>query len=466
MIPLTLDEIARAVGGTVHGTDSPGPTVTGPVVSDNREIAAGGLFAAIVGERSDGHDYAGQAYAAGASAVLGTRPVDGPCVVVDDVVAALTELAVHVRNRLDPVVIGLTGSVGKTTTKDLLAQILEREGPTVATARSYNNEIGLPLTILQADRQTRYLVLEMGAGRPGDITHLARVARPRLGLVLNVGPAHMGTLGGIEGVARAKSELPQALPPAEQGGLALLNADDEAVAAMARSTPAEVAFHGTGPDVAVRASDVTVDAAGHSSFTLHTPSGEAPVRLGLPGEHLVANALAAANVANALGVATDRIADGLSSAVRHSPNRFQVTERPDGATVVDDAYNASFLSMRAALHTMAAMAAGRRMIAVLGEMTGQAEETARHHATIGTLTGELNIAILVVVGDGEGPETLAAAARRAGMFVHYVPDQQATIDLLRGILQPADLVLVKASSEIGLSAVATALTDPEASAVP
>ncbi|MGH3170535.1 MAG: Mur ligase family protein, partial [Trebonia sp.] len=185
MIPLTLGEIAQTVNGIVHGSSDPELTITGPVVIDSREVVPGVLFAAIAGARSDGHDFAPAAYAAGASAVLGSRPVDGPCVVVDDVVTALTKLAEFVRSQLSPVVIGLTGSVGKTTTKDLLAQILEREAPTIATPRSFNNEIGLPLTILRADRHTRYLLLEMGAARPGDITHLARVGRPQIGMVLN-----------------------------------------------------------------------------------------------------------------------------------------------------------------------------------------------------------------------------------------------------------------------------------------
>jgi UDP-N-acetylmuramoyl-tripeptide--D-alanyl-D-alanine ligase len=461
LIPLTLEEIARAVGGTVHGTTGPGPTVTGPVVIDSREVTAGALFTAIAGARSDGHDFAGTAYAAGAVAVLGSRPVEGPCVVVDDVVTALTELAMYVRGRLNPIVIGLTGSVGKTTTKDLLAQILERQGPTVATARSYNNEIGLPLTLLRADRQTRYLVAEMGAGNPGDITHLARVARPQIGLVLNVGPAHMLTLGGIDGVVKAKTELVQALPPKAKGGFALLNADDERVAGMARATLAQVMYYGTGPETTVRATDVTVDAAGHASFTLHTPAGEARVRLNLPGEHQVANALAAATAAGVIGVPTTEIAEALSSAVPRSPSRFAMTERPDGVTVIDDAYNANPVSMAAALRTLATMAAGRRAVAVLGEMTGQAEGTAPRHAAIGELTGELGVGLLVVVGEGEGPDAMATAARQAGVPVHAVPDRQSATDLLRESLRPGDVVLVKASSELGLSAVAAALKDPQ-----
>jgi UDP-N-acetylmuramoyl-tripeptide--D-alanyl-D-alanine ligase len=460
MIPLTLEEIARAVDGTARGTAGPGRTVTGPVVIDSREVTAGALFAAIVGARSDGHDFAPAAQVAGAVAVLGSRPVDGPCVVVDDVVIALTKLAGLVRDRLSPVVIGLTGSVGKTTTKDLLAQILEREAPTVATSRSFNNEIGLPLTILRADRQTRYLVLEMGAAKPGDITHLLRVGRPQIGMVLNVGPAHVLTMGGIEGVAKTKAEMVRDLPTAAGGGFALLNADDERVAAMARQTPATVTFYGTGQDAAVRAKNVTLDAAGRASFTLHTPTEQAPVRLRLPGEHQVANALAAACAASTVGVPAMRIAAALSSAVSRSPGRFEIMERPDGVTVIDDAYNANPASTRAAIETLATMAAGRRTLAVLGEMMHQAEGTIHHHEAIGALAGSLDIDVLVAVGEGEGPDAMAAAARRAGVSVHAAPDGDGAIDLLRESLRPADVVLVKASSMVGLSAVAAALDEP------
>jgi UDP-N-acetylmuramoyl-tripeptide--D-alanyl-D-alanine ligase len=460
MIPLTLAEIARAVDGLVHGMGGPGLTVTGPVVIDSREVTAGTLFAAIAGARSDGHDFAPAAYSAGAVAVLGSRPVDGPCVVVDDVVIALTKLAGLVRGRLSPVVIGLTGSVGKTTTKDLLAQILEREAPTVATSRSFNNEIGLPLTILRADRQTRYLILEMGAAKPGDITHLVRVGRPQIGLVLNVGPAHVLTMGGMDGVAKTKAEMVRDLPTAAEGGSALLNADDERVAAMARQTQATVTFYGTGRDAAVRAENVTLDEAGRASFTLHTPTERAPVRLRLPGEHQVANALAAACAASAVGVPAMRIAAALSSAVPRSPGRFQIKERADGVTVIDDAYNANPASTGAAIRTLAMMAAGRRMVAVLGEMMHQAEGTIHYHEDIGALAGALGIDVLVAVGKGEGPDAMAAAALEAGVSVHSVPDGDAAIDLLRESLRPADVVLVKASSMVGLSAVAAALDEP------
>ncbi len=464
MIPLTLEEIARAVDGTAHGPvrgmAGPGLTVTGPVVIDSREVTAGTLFAAIAGARSDGHDFAPAAYSAGAVAVLGSRPVDGPCVVVDDVVIALTKLAGLVRDRLSPVVIGLTGSVGKTTTKDLLAQILEREAPTVATSRSFNNEIGLPLTILRADWQTRYLVLEMGAAKPGDITHLVRVGRPQIGMVLNVGPAHVLTMGGMGGVARTKAEMVRDLPTAADGGLALLNADDERVAAMTRQTQAAVMFYGTGQDAAVRAENVTLDEAGRASFILHTPTERAPVRLRLPGEHQVANALAAACAASAVGVPAMRIAAALSSAVPRSRGRFEIKERPDGVTVIDDAYNANPASTQAAIRTLATMAVGRRTVAVLGEMMHQAEGTIHYHEAIGALAGALGIDVLVAVGKGEGPGAMVAAAREAGVSVYAVPDGDAAVDLLRESLRPADVVLVKASSMVGLSAVAAALDEP------
>lgn len=460
MIPMTLAEIAEAVGGTVYGLGAPELTVTGPVVIDSREVTAGTLFAAITGARSDGHDFAPLAYSAGAVAVLGSRPVHGPCVVVDDVVSALTKLAAVVRDRLSPVVIGLTGSVGKTTTKDLLAQILEAEAPTVATSRSFNNEIGLPLTILRADGQTRYLVLEMGAAKPGDITHLVRLGRPQIGMVVNVGPAHVLTMGGMDGVAKTKAEMVRDLPAGMQGGVALLNADDERVAAMARETAAAVTFYGTGADAAVRARDVTLDADGCASFTLHTLTGRASVRLRLPGEHQVANALAAACAANVVGIPVDRIAAALNGAVPRSSGRFEIKDRPDGVTVIDDAYNANPASTRAAIRTLAMMAAGRRTVAVLGEMMHQAEGTIHYHDAIGALAGSLGIDVLVAVGKGEGPDAMVAAAREAGVSVYAVPDGDAAIDLVRESLRPGDVVLVKASSMVGLSAVAAALDEP------
>lgn len=288
-----------------------------------------------------------------------------------------------------------------------------------------------------------------------------RVGRPQIGMVLNVGPAHVLTMGGgIDSVAKTKAEMVRDLPTAAGGGLALLNGDDEHVAAMARQTPAAVTFYGTGQDAAVRAENVTLDTAGRASFTLHTPTEQAPVRLRLPGEHQVANALAAACAASAVGVPACRIAAALSSAVPRSPGRFEIRERPDGVTVIDDAYNANPASTRAAIRTLAAITAGRRTVAVLGEMMDQAEGTIHHHEAIGTLAGALGIDVLLAVGDGEGPDAMVTAARGAGVSVYAVPDGDAAIGLLRESLRPADVVLVKASSMVGLSAVAAALDEP------
>jgi UDP-N-acetylmuramoyl-tripeptide--D-alanyl-D-alanine ligase len=267
-------------------------------------------------------------------------------------------------------------------------------------------------------------------------------------------------MGGIGGVAKTKGEMVRDLPTAAGGGFALLNADDERVAAMARQTPATVTFYGTGQDAAVRAQNVTLDAAGRASFTLHTPTERAAVRLRLPGEHQVANALAAACAASAVGVPADRIAAALSSAVARSPGRFEIRESPGGVTVIDDAYNANPASTQAAIRTLTTMAAGRRTVAVLGEMMHQAEGTTHHHEAIGALAGEFGIDVLVAVGNGEGPDAMAAAAREAGVSVYAVPDGDAAIDLLRELLRPADVVMVKASSMVGLSAVAAALDEP------
>ena len=293
MIPLKLTEIAAVTGGTVH--DAPGPDiwVTGPAVCDSRQAAPGGMFAAVPGARVDGHDFAAQAFAAGAACVLASRPVGGPAVVVSDVTAALGNLARHVLSRAeDATVVALTGSVGKTTSKDLLYQVLARHGTTVATPGSFNTEIGLPLTVLRANEMTRYLVLEMGTRHIGDIRYLTSLAPPQVGIVLNVGSAHLGEFGSREAIGQAKAELVQALPDADCGGIAVLNADDDIVAGMARNTSAEIITYGTGR-AAVRATGIRL-LGGRAGFTLRTPAMTAPVALRLLGAHQVHNALAAA----------------------------------------------------------------------------------------------------------------------------------------------------------------------------
>ncbi|MQY16821.1 UDP-N-acetylmuramoyl-tripeptide--D-alanyl-D-alanine ligase [Streptomyces sp. RB5] len=465
MIRLTLGEIAELTHGRLDGGADPSAQVTGPVVHDSRQVVPGALFAALAGERADGHDFADQVTAAGAVAVLATRPVGVPAVVVGDVIEALSALAREVVARLGVTVLALTGSTGKTSTKDLIAQVLPRLGPTVATYGSFNNEIGLPLTALKAEESTRYLVLEMGARGIGHIRHLTGLTPPRLGLVLNVGAAHAGEFGGRDKTAQAKGELVEALPA---DGVAVLNADDPLVRAMASRTKARTVFFGEAADADVRASDVRLSDDGRPLFTLHTPKGHADVIMKLYGEHHVSNALAAAAVAHELGLPAEEIAAALSEAAPVSRWRMEVTERADGVTVVNDAYNANPDSMRAALRALAAMGRaahekGGRTWAVLGEMAELGDESMAEHDGVGRLAVRLNVSKLVAVG-GREAAWLQMGAYNEGSWGEesvHVSDAAAAIELLRSELRPGDVVLVKASRSVGLEKVAAALLEGE-----
>ncbi|MCL2464306.1 MAG: UDP-N-acetylmuramoyl-tripeptide--D-alanyl-D-alanine ligase [Micrococcales bacterium] len=470
MIALTAAEIAEIVGGELHAL-GPATVIAGPVVTDSREAVPGALFAAIVGERADGHAFAAGAVAAGAGAVLAAHPVaadDGtplPAIVVPDVVAGLGALAREVLARLRRAaaapggsglrVLAVTGSVGKTTTKDLLAQVLGAHGPTVAPVRSFNNEIGLPLTVLRADADTRYLVLEMGASRIGHIAYLTGIAAPDVAIVLVVGSAHVGEFGGIEATARAKSELVTGLAP---GGVAVLNADDVRVAAMARLAPGPVVTFGLAGGAQVRGIGVTLTAGGRPELTLadwrdgRHVERSAPIRLRLVGEHHVHNALAAAAAALVVGLDLDQVAAGLATADALSPHRMHVVDRPDGVTVVDDAYNANPDSMRAALKALAALAGPfRRSIAVLGEMLELGPASLAAHDAVGRLAVRLGIDLTVAVG--QGARAIADGATQEGSWggeVAFVPDVDAAGELLAATLRPGDVVLVKSSLDAGL----------------
>ncbi|WP_331445979.1 UDP-N-acetylmuramoyl-tripeptide--D-alanyl-D-alanine ligase [Streptomyces xanthochromogenes] len=463
MIALSLAEIAEIVGGQPHDIPDPSVQVTGPVAIDSRQVAAGSLFVAFAGENVDGHDYAQRAFEAGAVAVLAARPVGVPAIVVDDVQAALGALARAVVGRLGTEVVALTGSSGKTSTKDLIAQVLQRHAPTVFTPGSLNNEIGLPLTALTATAETRHLVLEMGARGVGHIRYLTGLTPPTIGLVLNVGSAHIGEFGGKEQIALAKGELVESLP---ESGCAVLNADDPLVRAMASRTEARVLLFGEAADADVRAENVRLTDAGQPSFSLLTPSGCGDVTLRLYGEHHVSNALAAAAVAHELGMSADEIARALSEAGSLSRWRMEVTERPDGVTVVNDAYNANPESMRAALRALAAMgeasrARGGRTWAVLGPMAELGDDSLAEHDAVGRLAVRLNVSKLVAVG-GREASWLQLGAYNEGSWGEesvHVSDAQAAVDLLRSELRPGDVVLVKASRSIGLERVALALLE-------
>jgi UDP-N-acetylmuramoyl-tripeptide--D-alanyl-D-alanine ligase len=454
---MTLIRIADITGATLDRAPDPHALVTGPVVIDSREARPGALFAALPGERVDGHDFAAAAVSAGAVAVLTSRPAGVPALVVPDVQAALAPLARAVIDRLPQLTtIAITGSSGKTTTKDLLAQVAERLGPTVAPAGSFNNELGHPLTVLRADERTRYLVLELGARGRGHIAQLCAIAPPRLGAVLNVGRAHVGGYFADQAeVAQAKGELVEALPP---GGVAVLNADDPQVRAMASRTAARVITFGRTGQADVRAVGVQVDPAGRASFTLATSAGTATVRLSLRGEHNVSNALAAAALAGALGMTPADVADALSAAVARSKGRMDVTRRPDGVQVINDAYNANPESVRAALTALASMANGGRAFAVLGQMAELGGNSRAWHEEVGAFAARTGVSGLVVVGEQAAPMLAGARSERGwrGELLH-VPDGPAAAAALAGRIRPGDTVLVKASRAVALWEVAFAL---------
>lgn len=456
MIPMTLAEIAEVVDGEVVG--DPATLVTGAAFVDSRTPVEGGLYAAVVGERVDGHEYAGDAVAHGAAAVLGSHDTGQPGVVVDDPVTALGRLARHVVGRIDATVLALTGSQGKTGTKDFLAHVLEGFGPTVATTGNLNNEIGVPLTVLRAGADTAYLVVEMGARGEGHIAYLCEIAPPDVAAVLNVGTAHIGEFGSQEAIARAKGEIVEALRPE---GVAVLNAYDDLTSAMASRTPARVlTFGGHDSDVAWR--DAHADDLGRQSFELGHGGAWHPVRLGQPGAHQVSNALAAAAMAVGAGLPADEVASRLSTAAPASRWRMELHERADGLVVINDAYNANPESMEAALDTLATIGRTRRCrtIAVLGEMLELGDGAAPAHRRVGSFAAAAGVDVLVTVG---GPaEQIAEGARGhegwTGEAIVTAGRDEA-LAWMRENVAAADVVLVKASRGAALEHIADGLLE-------
>ncbi len=443
---MTLAQVAAVVGGEVHG--DPALTVTGAAYLDSREPVPGGLFVAIAGERVDGHDYAD-----GAHAVLGSRPTPAPTVVVADPVPALGRLARHVVDRLDLTLVALTGSQGKTGTKDYLAAVLAAHGPTLATARNGHNELGVPVTVLGADADTSYLVVEMGARGIGHVRYLCEIAPPRVAAVLNVGTAHIGEFGSREAIATAKGEIVEALPP---DGTAVLNADDELTAAMTARTSARVLTFGERGDVGWRG--LELDDLGRPSFELGYDGTWLPVTLTQTGRHQVANAAAAAASAVGAGVPFAEVAVALPDAAPASRWRMELRERADGLIVVNDAYNANPASMVAALDALAGIGArrARRTVAVLGEMKELGEDAQESHREVGRAAARLGIDVVVVVGDeargiAEGAEGHGTVIRTAG--------RDEAVSWVRKNVGAEDVVLVKASRGVALEVVADELLE-------
>nr|WP_281497130.1 UDP-N-acetylmuramoyl-tripeptide--D-alanyl-D-alanine ligase [Ornithinimicrobium sp. F0845] len=449
---MTLGEIAEATGGQVHPASAMDTRITATVVTDSREAQAGSLYVARLGEHADGHEYVGGAAERGAVAALTSRRVDElPCVVVEDTTDGFAALGREVVDRCIAAgglqIIGITGSSGKTSTKDLAAQVVADLGPTVAPIASYNSEVGVPLTVCRLTEDTEYLVAEMGASGVGHIDFLTAIAPPRIGVVLNVGTAHLGEFGSREAIAHTKAELVRALP---EDGLAVLNADDPVVAAMVAQTAARVVTVGQSPDAQVRADDVEINVRGQASFTLGIP-GETPVpvALRLHGPHHVGNALAVAAVAHELGMPVEQIAQALGRAGAVSRWRMEVHERPDGVTIVNDAYNANPDSMRAALRSLAVMRDAGAAVAVVGEMRELGEDSETEHRAIGELAAGLGIDTVVAVGDGA--RAVADGFRAAGgRHTHECPDTDAARELLEQILHPGDVALLKSSRDSGL----------------
>ncbi len=451
---VTAGALAALAGGALVAGDPAAPVTSFTI--DSRVLEPGACFVALVAER-DGHAFVGDAFARGAHVALVTRDVGahaGTIVRVDDVFGALARLGRAARERLeDATVVGITGSAGKTGTKDLTAAALAAKIHVHASPGSYNNEAGVPLTLLTAPSATEALVLEMGARAHGDIAALCAIARPTVGVVTNVGLAHAGPLGGRAGVARVKGELLEAL---DVHGLAVLDADDPETAGLAARTPARVLLvsAGAGPGAEVRARDITLDAELRPTFTLESPWGSGRVGLAVRGVHQVTNATLAAAVALARGVALDDVTAGLAT-VEPARWRMEVVRTDDGVVVLDDAYNANPSSMAAALEALTRIDAPGRRLAVLGEMRELGELSEREHAALGVLVGARALDALVTVGPEAAP--LAAAARAAGVAVTEVADAAAALEAARAFVAPGDAVLVKGSRAVGLELVATAL---------
>ncbi|MEV7528913.1 UDP-N-acetylmuramoyl-tripeptide--D-alanyl-D-alanine ligase [Agrococcus sediminis] len=457
MLRMRASEIAQVVGGVLHGDDA---VVTGSVETDSRLVTPGGAFFAMPGEVTDGHRFIDAALAAGAALVVAERPLeqDVPHVVVADGVVALGALAAEVIRRVraagELTVIGVTGSNGKTTTKNMLQAILEEHGPTVSPVKSFNNEVGAPMTMLRIDEATRFLVLEMGASVVGDIARLTAMAHPDLGVVLKVGLAHAGEFGGVEATTRAKTEMVQDLG---EHHVAVLNRDDERVRGMAAATRARIAWFGTEPGPAdepttLWASDVESTLEG-TLATIHRGDESWPLRLRILGEHHVMNALAALTVADALGLDLERAIAALGTMPRAERWRMELLEPGGGITVINDAYNASPDSMAAALRSLAHMTrqAARRSVAVLGEMGELGPLSAEEHDRVGRLAVRVRIDRLVVVGTGAKAIHDAAELESSfGQDTVWVEDAEQAEALLRSSLEPGDVVLVKSSLSAGL----------------
>ena len=444
MYDLTLGQVCEIVGGKLIGDSS--IRVSG-ISIDSRSSASGDLFAAIVGDRVDGHDYIDQAFSNGASALLTSRQVDGAQVLVpespdalDPVIHAIAKLSAHVRSLMRGVeVIGITGSSGKTSTKDMIGQVLSHASPTHAPAGSLNNELGLPLTLLSAPRDVKFLVAEMGMRGLGHITHLCELAQPTIGVITNVGRAHIGEVGSIEGIAKAKSELVQAI---KSSGVVVLNADDERVMAMRELTEATVFTYGFASAADIRAENLQLTAYGSYNFDLVYRGERIQASIPMLGEHNVLNALAAAAVGIAVGMEVTDIARALTTLKQMSKWRMEVHQIPGNVTIINDAYNANPESMTAALETLTAIPATGKTFAILGKMHELGNDSDAIHAQIAKLAIELGVTQVLAVGEAAKAYGLPATMGQKSV---WLPDFDSACDYIVNEVNSGDILLFKAS---------------------
>ena len=449
MIPLQASAIAAIVGGNLHGEDL---RVTEPPILNSVDATAGSLFLALKGENVDGHDYAADAFSRGAVVALVSKPITGNHIIVDDVTRALGALAHHVRKELKNLsVVGITGSQGKTTTKELLASVLSQVAETVAPSGNYNNDLGAPISLLRCTEKTKFCIVEMGARHLGDIAKLVAIAEPDIGVVLKVGTAHLGEFGSVELIAQTKSEMISSL---RDSAVAILGNYDAFTPKMAELHKGRTVLFGEDSKCSIRATDIEFR-EGRAHFDLVTPEGRSAVGLRIVGMHQVANALAVAAIATELGLTLDQIAGGLSTAESNARWRMEIVELPQ-LLLINDSYNASPEAMSAALSTLALFAQerGGESWAFLGKMHELGESSQSDHAAIGTLAQELGIDHLVCVG---APEFAATMSKNGPTSIHLCNDKAEALRVAENLNQ-GDVLLVKASRSEKLEELADAIS--------
>jgi UDP-N-acetylmuramoyl-tripeptide--D-alanyl-D-alanine ligase len=444
MIKMKATEIATVMGGSFHGQDL---EINGEFHFDSRKVMPGSIFIALKGELQDGHDFVPSAVANGAVLSIVNRSVSGAHIIVPDVLDGIAKLAREVRNQLSQLkIVAITGSQGKTTTKDMLNSILNSKGRCVAPIGSYNNDIGVPITLLKCDENTQFCILEMGARHLGDIARLTELATPDVGVVLKVGTAHLGEFGSRAKIAETKGELIRGLKP---GATAVLGTYDEFTPMMNSNSAIKTITFGESTNCLIRAADLELH-GGFPAFDLVTPDAREHVELQLLGVHQVPNALAAAAAAFALGISTAEIAAALSTHQSASKWRMELTAL-EGLTLINDSYNANPESMSAALRTLALLTQerGGNSWAFVGKMHELGGESEALHRTVGQLAGELGIDHLVVIGE----RSYISNGISANTTTHFYPDQNSAADVLQGI-DSGDVVLVKASRAEHLEVIA------------